>query len=68
MKQKKNSLDRETWKKIGKGCLYAISGCIGASLPLIIPILPDWLAPAFAWLLPVAVTSVKEYVKGETKK
>lgn len=65
--QIKNSFDKETLKKIGKGSLYALLGFAGAALPIIAYSLPSetWWGAGFAWLLPVVRTAIAEYMKGK---
>lgn len=69
MTQIKNSLDKETLIKIGKGALIAAGGA-GALYLLnalgTIEINNPILASFIAWFVPVAINAVKEYIRGET--
>lgn len=66
--QIKNSFDKESLKKILKGALIAGTGAIALFLlDLIGKVQIDdaLLASFVAWFIPVAVNTVKEWMKGE---
>ena len=67
MAQVKNKFDKKTVIKIGKGALWAISGFVGASIPIIVSGLPltTWWGAGLAWLLPTAINAIHEYTKGD---
>jgi len=67
MSQKAYSFDRETVVKIGKGALIAVTGA--AAIALLeylgtVEMSNPMLVSLVAWVVPVAVNTVKEWMKG----
>lgn len=65
--QIKNSFDKETMIKIGKGALIAITGAAGIALfdyLGTIQIDNPLLAAFIAWVVPVAINAIKEWKQG----
>ena len=67
MAQIKNSFDKETLVKIGKGALIAATGAVSLYILAIMgtlkidnPVLTSFLA----WFIPFAVNAIKEWMKG----
>lgn len=66
--QIKNSFDKDSLKKIGKGALIAGGGAMALYLLNVLETiqLSDPFLTAFvSWFVPVAINAVKEWMKGE---
>lgn len=66
--QIKNSFDKESLIKIGKGALIAATGAAAIAFLGYVQVLKieDPVVASFiAWIVPVAVNAIKEWMKGE---
>ena len=66
--QVKNSFDKETLIKIGKGALIALTG--GAAISVLTYLQSQDFGVTFingfiAWVVPVTINAIKEYLKGQ---
>ena len=67
MAQIKNSFDRETLIKIGKGALIAATGAAGLYILSVIGAIKidnPMLIAFLAWFIPFATNVIKEWMKG----
>ena len=65
--QIKNSFDKETLIKIGKGALIAGTGAVGLYILVAIEVIDfgQTITPVVAALIPILVNIIKEWMKGE---
>lgn len=61
----RNSFDKETIRKIGKGAVIAMVVALLVYLTDVFSAMEFGWAPAIVWLLQVAVNAIREYRKGE---
>lgn len=64
MRQKKNSFDKETLRKIGRGAAIALSGPLGVAMIDYAGVSFGSYSPLVAAAISILVNACREYVKG----